>query len=390
VYSKHVRILMLNNEFPPIGGGTATANYYLLREFANREIHVDLVTSHPGRHGFEQISMGSTVRIFRVPIANRNLHYQSERELLTYLVRGFLQARRLMRIEPHGAYDLCHAWASVPAGLLAWLLQLKRHVPYVLAMRGADVPGYDVRYRHLYPVITPVIKMVWQGAAALTANSWGLKQLAHKTSPSQPIVVIPNGVDLERFNLPDHGTDDKGATLQLLCVARLVDRKGIADLLDAMPLILQHEKDVRLCIVGGGEKELFFKNRSVALGLQEVVEFRGLVQHGQLPPLYGQADIFVLPSLSEGMPNAVLEAMACGLPIITTDTGGTMELIGDNGIVVPKQTPSAIADAVIRLARNDGLRRAMGRHSRTIAETHLWEMVADRYLSLYQRVRPSA
>ena len=365
-----MRILMLNNEFPPIGGGTATANYYLLRDCG------------------EQKKMGESVRIYRVPIDNRNPHYQSERELLTYLVRGFFQARQLMRLEPYGCYDICHAWSSVPAGMLAWLLRLKRHIPYIVSMRGSDVPGYDVRYRWLYPFITPIIKLIWNGAAAMTANSWELKQLALRTAPRLDIEVIPNGVDLERFRpgIRKQSRISDTSCVEVLCVARLVERKGIGDLLDAVPHILRRCDNVHLTIVGRGDYEVPLKRQCAELGIENRVEFRGYVEHFRMPEVYAHADIFVLPSLNEGMPNGVLEAMASGLPIITTYTGGTCELIRGNGIVIPMKAPQAIADAIVELAENVSLRHNMGRRSREITETLVWDLVADRYLALYERV----
>jgi glycosyltransferase involved in cell wall biosynthesis len=383
-----VRILMLNNEFPPIGGGTATANLYLLREFAKREIHVDLITSTPERDRFEESTMGKSVRIFRVPIDNRSAHHQTERELLTYMVRAFRQAQLLMRIEPHGAYDLCHAWASAPAGLLALLLRMKRRIPYIVGMRGSDVPGYDVRYRRLYPFITLPIKMIWQQAAATTANSWEVKQLALRTAPRLDIEVIPNGVNLERFR-PRGAADSEphdGKAVEVLCVARLVERKGIDDLLDAVPLVLKRCPNVHMSIVGRGDSEGPLLRQRADLGIDNSVDFVGYVEHSRMPEVYAGADIFVLPSLNEGMPNAVMEAMASGLPIITTYTGGTSELIRGNGIVVPMRAPSAIADAVVELVNNASLRHSMGVRSREIAETLVWDLVADRYLALYQRV----
>ncbi|MBU0495960.1 MAG: glycosyltransferase family 4 protein [Chloroflexi bacterium] len=380
-----MRLLMLNNEYPPIGGGTATANYYLVREFARRGLTVDLVTSTPSRSQHEVEYVNETVTIYRVPIANRNLHYQTERELLTYMVRALLKVRELMR-DRH--YDLCHAWSTVPAGLAAGLLQHAHGLPYVVCMRGSDVPGYDVRYRWLYPFITPIIRAIWTSAAAATANSWELRQLALRTAPRLPIEVIPNGIDAASFQTrpADAGDNDP---LLILCVARLVERKGIGDLLEAVAQIKAAGQRFRVRLVGTGSHAEPLHQRCVELGLEDVVEFVGYIQHFDIPRIYTQADLFVLPSLNEGMPNAVLEAMAAGLPIITTYTGGTSELIRGNGIIVPTRAPGAIAQALTELLDDAALRTSMGLRSRQIAESLGWEFVADRYQALYQRILAS-
>jgi glycosyltransferase involved in cell wall biosynthesis len=379
-----MRILMLNNEYPPIGGGTATANYYVIRDMAKRGVHVDLVTSTPASDHYEIEEFSSTARVFRIPINNQNPHYQSERELLTYILRGFSFIRTLYRgAEPK--YDLCHAWSGLPAGALALLLKWKRHLPYVVGLRGSDVPGYDVRYKWLYPFLAPSLHLIWQNASALTANSYELKGLALKFRSNECIDVIPNGVDLERFKQNKAHALNPEQPFRILCVARLVERKGIADLIQAAAYLHDQQRNFKLIFVGRGDKEAEFKVQVAKQALDSCVEFRGAVLHHDMPSVYEQADVFILPSLNEGMSNAVLEAMAAGLPIITTYTGGTAEMLRGNGIIVPKQAPDAIAHALLELWDNDELRRSMGKRSRQIAETLVWERVTDKYLNLYEQ-----
>jgi glycosyltransferase involved in cell wall biosynthesis len=379
-----MRLLMLNNEYPPIGGGTASANYYVMREMVKRGLSVDLVTSTPASNRYEVERLASNAAVYRIPINNQNPHYQTERELLTYIYRGFFFIRTLYQGgEPK--YDLCHAWSGLPGGALALLLKWKRSLPYVLGLRGSDVPGYDVRYRWLYPFLSPSLHLIWRNAAAITANSYELRSLANRFSPTMAIEVIPNGVDLTRFQPALLTRQDPDTTFRILCVARLVERKGIGDLISAADRIRQQRPNFKLIFVGRGDYEAELKATVEGLGLQQWVEFKGVVLHDFMPEIYNQADLFILPSLNEGMSNAVLEAMAAGLPIITTYTGGTAELLRGNGIIIPKQSSDAIAKAILELWDDDDLRRAMGQRSRKIAETLTWERVTDEYLNLYER-----
>lgn len=381
-----MRLLMLNNEYPPIGGGTATANYYVIRDLAARGFHVDLVTSSPANRDYEIENLSDTARVFRIPIDNKNPHYQSERELLTYIYRGFWFIRTLYRgNEPK--YDLCHAWSGVPAGGLALLLRWKRHLPYVVGLRGSDVPGYDVRYKWLYPVIKPPIWMIWQGASAITANSYELRNLALQFRPHDHIEVIPNGVDLDRFDVTQLRDKRDGEKFNILCVARLVERKGIGDLIDAVKHIRQKRENFKIVFVGRGDKEREMRAKVEREGLSRWVDFRGQLLHFDMPKAYNEADVFVLPSTNEGMSNAVLEAMASGLPIITTYTGGTTEMLRGNGMIIPMRSPDAIARAILELWDNYELRCTMGARSRAIAESLTWRRVADDYLDLYDRTR---
>ena len=380
-----MRLLMLNNEYPPIGGGTATANYYVIRELVKRGVEVDLITSTPLTNEYQVDKLGPRSRIYRVPINNKNPHYQTERELLTYIFRGFFMARKLYR-GTEDKYDLCHAWSGLPAGALALLLKWKRGLPYVLGLRGSDVPGYDVRYRWLYPFLKVPLHSIWGSATALTANSYELRHLALQFRPNEHIDVIPNGIDLERFklSLPTEADHDKVFTI--LCVARLVERKGINDLIQAAAYLRERRENFKFVFVGQGDKEAELRSQVVQQGLGRWIEFRGSVLHHDVPAVYKEADVFVLPSLNEGMSNAVLEAMASGLPIITTYTGGTAEMLRGNGILVPKQSPDAIAKAVLELWDHDELRTSMGRRSRSIAELMQWDKVADDYLNLYEKL----
>jgi glycosyltransferase involved in cell wall biosynthesis len=168
-------------------------------------------------------------------------------------------------------------------------------------------------------------------------------------------------------------------------VARLVERKGIGDLISAADSIRQQRPNFKLIFVGRGDQEAELRAAVESLGLQPWVEFKGAVLHHLMPEIYSQAEIFILPSLNEGMSNAVLEAMAAGLPIITTYTGGTAELLRGNGIIIPKQSSDAIAKAILELWDDADLRCTMGQRSRKIAETLTWERVTDEYLNLYER-----
>jgi len=379
-----VRLLMLNNEYPPIGGGTATANYYVIREMVKRGVDVDLITSTPLMNEYQVEELSPRSHIYRIPINNQNPHYQSERELINYIYRGFFFARTLYRgSEPQ--YDLCHAWSGLPAGALALLLKWKRTLPYVLGLRGSDVPGYDVRYKWLYPFLKPPLQLIWEGAIALTANSYELRTLALQFRPNKTIEVIPNGIDLERFQVAARSEADRSKTFTILCVARLVERKGIGDLIQAANYLRQKRDNFKFVFVGRGDKEEELRAQVHQLGLDRWIEFRGSVLHHNVPEVYNEADVFVLPSLNEGMSNAILEAMASGLPIVTTYTGGTAETLRGNGILVPKQSPDAIAKAILELWDNDELRTSMGRRSRSIAESMQWDKVADDYLELYER-----
>jgi phosphatidyl-myo-inositol dimannoside synthase len=375
----HMRLLILDNEFPPLGGGTGIVNYYLMKEFDAHGVACDLVTSSRSRKRYEQEKFGELGCIYKVPVDNRNIHHSTNVELLRYVVRGSWQAYRLAR---HRPYDACLAFAGVPAGGSALLLLLLLRLPYVLSLQGPDVPGFEQRYAGIYPILKPAIKLIWRHAAVVTAISEDHRKMALLTNASMPIVVIPNGVDLEQFTPSAHCQHTDAVVV--VCVGRLIERKGQHHLLQAVALLHSrgYADKVKLVLVGTGDMEAALKNQCTSLGLEQAVTFAGFCDQSTMPLIYQQADVFALPSFNEGMSIALLEAMSAGLPVIVTDTGGTAELVHDNGLVVPWADPTALANAIEVCLRQTARRQRMGEASRKIASQFSWSACAAAYLDL--------
>jgi glycosyltransferase involved in cell wall biosynthesis len=128
------------------------------------------------------------------------------------------------------------------------------------------------------------------------------------------------------------------------------------------------------------------KALSSELKVTEYVEFLGYVPHEELPFHYLTSDVFALPSKNEGMSNTILEAMASGLPIITTDTGGTAELIDGNGIIVPVNSPQSLKNAILDYVKSLEMMKEHGIKSREVVEGMNWCIVAENYYNVYQEI----
>jgi len=368
-----VRILFLNYEYPPLGGGAANATRYLLEAWANQDdLHIDLVCASPDMRSIERFS--SNIAIHRLDIGKRgSMHYQSQADLLRYARAAYGHSRGLLRATP---YDGCLAFFGIPCGVVASRLGL----PYIVSLRGSDVPFYNPRFRWLDRLVFQHLsRRVWAGAEAVVANSAGLRELALQTAPQQMIQVFPNGVDIERFAPARKPAEESG--LRLLCVSRLIPRKGIDDLLRALALL---DSRVYLDIAGGGKQEQELRALCTSLGLDSRVRFLGIVPHEDLPARYQAADLFVLPSHNEGMSNTVLEALASGLPLLLTPTGGTAELLepGVNGSLIQPGNPASIAAAVSQYLKEPEQIAAQGAASRAKAMLFSWDAVAKAYANL--------
>ncbi|NTW75936.1 MAG: glycosyltransferase family 4 protein [Candidatus Moranbacteria bacterium] len=376
-----MKILFLNYEYPPLGGGAGNATAYLLREYAKMaDLTVHLVTSAVGNE-YSRETVGERIVIHRLPIGKnpKNLHYQSRTDLITYSWKAFFFSRKLIRTERD--FDLIHAFFTVPCGFLAMLLGFEFRLPYIVSLRGADVPGYSERFIALYAILRPIVRLVWLRSFRVVSNSNGLRDLALMTDPKRDIPVIPNGVDTGQF-VPAKDRVTDGIT-RILVVSRLTPRKGMRFLIRAMAML---PESARLIIVGGGGERANLESTTVESGVTNRVEFRGLIPHDALPDIYRECDIFCLPSLNEGMSNTVLEAIASGLPIVATVTGGTEELVtnGENGYFVKKESPEDLAEKIGMLASDAGLRARMGAASRIKAESMDWTAQAMRYVEEYE------
>jgi len=362
-----VNVLMLNYEYPPVGGGTANANRYLIRELDNKGVEVDLVTSSPEKYSEEEMSDGTN--IYKLDVGKEDLNYWRKSELLLYMFKGAAKARKLER---ENDYDLVHVWTGFPCGLMARFLK----EDYIVALRGSDVPGYSSRFSNIYPFLKPLIRDIWRKAEKVIPNSQDLKRLAEETADVD-MNVIENGVDVRKFSPKSKPTKKP----KVITVARLVERKRVQDVIRAVK-----DLEIELEIVGDGPEMQDLRELVDDLGISHNVDFKGEVDHEDLPDYYRSSDIFVLPSLKEGMSNTVLEAMASGLPVIITDTGGSDVLVDGNGSVVSPRSPEEIRDELQRYIADPGKLESEGRRSREIAEARGWSGIAEEYKQIYREV----
>lgn len=371
-----LKILMLNYEFPPLGGGGANTTYYLLKEFSRfKEVEVDLVTSSVDKFRIEKFSENIIIHYLDINKRNKGLHYQTIRDVLAYSWKSYGYSKALMRKKK---YDLCHAFFGIPCGYIA----MKLGLPYIISLLGSDVPGHNPKFKRVYFFLGPTIRKAWHQAKVIVANSQDLRKEAIDFYPikAEEFPVIPNGVDCEKFK-PQNRTDK---IFRVLYVGRFHQIKGIKYLLESFEEFMKQGSNLELVMVGEGE--LFDSVRQKYKDFTNI-KLLGRKSQGELVKIYQQSDVLVLPSLNEGMSNVVLEAMASGLAIILTDTGDAGELVGkDCGIIVQRKNSKDILDALQILYNNPTLLGQIRRASRRKAGAMGWKKVANSYLTLYRDV----
>ncbi len=224
---------------------------------------------------------------------------------------------------------------------------------------------------------------VSQGVADFAATETRLR--LHKLS------VIPNGVDFETFasasptDLTQFGVP-KGSPV-CITVGRLEKQKGIDVLLDAASLVKRTHPNCQFLIVGDGRDRVALEKRAEQLGLASTTHFTGL--RSDVPNLLAAATLFVLPSRWEGMANALLEAMACGLPVVATAVEGSSELIlsGETGLLVPAGTSVELAAAICELLVAPDRSRGMALSAQhTVKSDYTTETVVRAYAACYEQL----
>jgi glycosyltransferase involved in cell wall biosynthesis len=392
-----MRILVLNYEYPPLGGGAGVATAALAQGLVERGVKVDVVTSsargsrerRTTDREHELLEEGG-LRLYRVRSRRVGVHQAGMLGAASYLVSALPLVRRLLRLH---RYDAVHVFFSLPTGALLPFLDL-RGVPVIVSLRGSDVPGYDpynIPMQYAHRVLAPLTRWIWRRADRVVAVCESLGRLTANTAPGLQYSVVPNGVDLNLFHPPE-GAPKRPARpdhvpIRCLAVARLVERKGLGELLRAFALLERGR--FQLEIVGKGQDERILRDLAAQLGLAEEVRFAGSLDRAEVSRRYRDADLFTLPSSAEAFGNVFAEALASGLPIVGSNVGGIPELVehGVNGLLVTPGNPLALAQAIRYLAEDPELREEMRVRNRAKAEANLeWSQVTRRYLAIYDGV----
>ena len=379
-----MHILLLNYEFPPAGGGAGFATYNIGRELVQMGVKVDVLTSRIEGEADGAILDG--MRIYRVPSWRKGIHDCGMLGAYSYV--GFALRKR-SKLVKSTKYDLEHFFFSLPTGILSLSPIQKRKHPYIVSLRGSDVPEYDPfnqKLEKVHKILLPLTKSIWRNASAVVALSQGLKDIALKTAPDQEIDIISNGIEIDHF-YPAATEKKQNGPLKLITVSRLLERKGIHHLLEA--IAKPSPLPVTLTIVGTGSYEEELRRICAELDLNDRVNFTGFIRRDELPELYRQYDVFALPSQTESFGLVFAEAMSCGLPIIGTFVGGIPELVRHeiDGILVNPAKPGEIRESLETMVNNPEKRKAMGVAARQrIEEKYSWRMIAAQYLECYQKV----
>ena len=300
------------------------------------------------------------------------------------LVPGFVlaQAWYACRLLRTGKVDVIHAHWLIPQGLIAAMLQCVpgRRVPFVVTSHGADLFALTGR------VLQWMKSSVIRSACAVTVVSEAMRTRIGQIEPGAGNVSVqPMGVDMQHRFVPDPNTprsDD-----ELLFVGRLVEKKGLCHLLDAMPTVLARRPSMRLRIAGFGPEEAALRGQVDRLGLAEHVDFLGAVSQADLPGLYRRAALFVAPFVEagsgdqEGLGLVLVEAASCGCPIVAGDVPAVRDVLGScSRWILNSRDTHALAIGVLEALADPARAKSEAENLRRLLVRQFdWEHIADGY-----------
>jgi len=375
-----VRILLINYEFPPVGGGAANATACLARALVDLGHEVTVLTTAFGP--LRGTTTESGVDVVRVRTLRRSADRSNPVEMLSFLLAALIPGFRLAR---RRGFDATIAFFTIPSGPISCLLRLTLGIPYLVSLRGGDVPGFVPEIDGIHRLIAPLRRAVLRRACAVVANSDSLARLSESSDPF-PVKVIPNGVDPLAF--APEGSVERAVEneFRILFVGRLHSQKNVGALLEsAAALAALPGRRVVVEIVGDGPERPALAKLAEQTGAACVLRWHGWLDKQQVLACYRRAHVFVNPSYYEGMPNTVLEAMACAVPVVASRIGGNEDLVveGETGFLFDLAAPQEMTAALQRMRMDPSLGPRLGAHGRQrVIDGFSWSRVAAQYARL--------
>ncbi|MGH7797320.1 MAG: glycosyltransferase family 4 protein [Candidatus Binatia bacterium] len=378
-----MNILLLCHEYPPLGGGGGIGANQYAEAWSQSGHKVTVLTSwRPGLKFKETLNGARVVRVFTIPRRDRARFSFSG--MLSYI--GFGLVHILSRRSDYRQNDVINIHFSLPGGVLGILAGRMLGIPCILTIIGGDI--YDPTKRsspHRSVLMRMVNSLVMNSADKLIAISSDTKRNAQRYyNVRNEITVINYGFPFTMWRsegLPEIKKED--GKYHLVAIGRLVERKGFQYLIKALASL---PENVVLSLIGDGPLEADLSKLAAECNLNGRLRMTGYVPRRKIYSYLQSADCFVLSSLHEGLGIVIQEAMYAGLPIVSTDNGGQVDIIENyrNGILVKPRESEPLAVAIKEIYENTELAETMKRNNRADIKRHYMTANAQTYIELFE------
>ena len=377
--------------YPRFIGGAEVAVKEITDRISPDEISFDMVTLRKDAPKFER--MGN-VNVYRVGFGWRAKDdgILNRFKIYKYFFPFFACVKALL-LQRKNRYDATWSIMANYAGFGALFFKLLHpKIPFVLTLQEGDPFDY---IKKRVGVLYPLFKMIFIKADFVTAISTYLADWARSMGSKGSIVVVPNGVDVEKFKNQNSKIKIQEIRIKLgllendivlVTASRLVEKNAVGDIVLALTFL---PENVKLLIIGTGQLEENLKLKTKNLKLEDRVKFLGFISHDNLPSYLWASDIFVRPSISEGMGNSFIEAMCAGLPVIATPVGGIVDFLkdGETGLFCEVGNPKSIAQKVLKLMKDAESRKYIVENGLRLAqEKYDWNLIAGEMAKIFKEV----
>jgi phosphatidylinositol alpha-mannosyltransferase len=373
-----MKIGLVTQAYYPVLGGVTEHVWHLGKELERRGHQVTVVTG-TAKHADDR---GLRVRRhgWQIPLMTNGANLS--------VTWGWKLGRMLQRIEREEAFDVVHVHSALDPGL-PLIASKTMQTPKVATYHTARQPTGN--WLEKIPVwFESIFQDAIDKIQAHVAVSPTAEEFVHRYFPDVHLDIIPNGVDTDQFS-PDVQPWDRDEALNILFVGRMDPRKGAKFLLMAIPELEKRIAKYRITIVGTGWMKKYY-DAFIPLTLRHRVEFKGYASPADLPRYYRTADIYCSPATgNESFGIVLLEAMACGTPVVASDIDGYRWVVepGREGLLVPARSPRHLAEAIVSLANDPARRQQMGEVGRQKALQYSWPKIVDQLEPIYERLAAS-
>jgi len=280
-------------------------------------------------------------------------------------------------------FDIIHAHSHLffSTNLCALVRRLGSS-PLVITNHGLISQTVPMWVHKIY--IPTVAKWTFKSANKIICYTENEKSLLVKLGiDSDKIAVIHNGTDTDIFAPREKEKDNN----QILWIGRFTPGKGVEYLIDAFNILVKEYPDFKLLMIGRGHLKENIEQKIQDLNLGKNIIIREFVPNSELPEIYQSSDVFVLPSLNEGVPRTILEAMACGIPVVCTELPQLVNIVEGCGLLVPVKDSQALAEGILRVVSNRDIAQKFGKNGRIkVVENYSWEDTVKKTIQLYEEL----
>lgn len=383
------RILIFSVTYHPFIGGAEVAIKEITDRCDSAEFQFDMITLRFDTN-LPRLEKAGNINVHRIgwsmsgaKVSDRSLPWQCKVAKALFPFTAFWKALWL-RHELH--FDMTWAMMANQAGFAGLFFKwMYPRIHYFLELQDGRPFGEMKNRRPMLRVLWPLYRSIYLKADRIKCISYFIAEQVRMIGYGGPVEVISNGVDVAKFSAPI--PESKIAELKtrfgkrmddvfLFTASRLVLSRGVEDVIEALVHLPQN---VKFLIAGSGEDREKLEHIARGLGVSDRVIFAGHVPHNELPAHLKISDIFVRPSIIEGMGNAFVEAFAAGIPVVATPVGGIPDFLTDGvtGLFCEVRNPESLAHAVKRYLDNPALKVRIVENAKNLAvDKYDWDLIA--------------